>query len=128
MKIDIERVVNKPFCGGKHILVVDDDQWMRQFYQRAFGVMGFNNVHASDYAGAVGVMGQRKFEVLLANTDIHDDRVIVLVRRAVADGYSKIILCTGNAFSQDHKEFRIDGIHVISKPLRINELKVVMSE
>ena len=121
-----ENPVALPTGAGELILVVDDEQSVREMISLALTAQNFRAVTAANGAEAVALVQQKSDEISLVLLD--DDMPVMTGRSALPKLRScapslKIILMSGDAQSPA----QTDGVATLNKPFQLEELLQVVS-
>jgi two-component system cell cycle response regulator CpdR len=106
------------------ILIAEDDDSMRHFLVRALQKAGHEVFAVSNGAAALPALGERRFDLLLADIVMPEMDGIELAQRSVAiDPAMRIIFITGfAAVALNQRRAQQTGGKVLSKPFHLREL------
>ncbi len=110
--------------SGKRILIVDDDEEVRNVLHDMLGIEGFQSEVCSDATGAMELLEKGTFNLMITDLGMPGMSGYDLAEY-VRDRYKEIeiVLMTGwgNSFKNDRK--KISGVRaVIAKPFHLNEI------
>ena len=105
------------------ILVVDDEQLVRWFLDRALKKSGHDVVTASTIAEAAERLTTDEIDVLFIDLRMPEGNGIELIRQLdePATGL-KIVVCSAFITPELEDEFKTKGICMLKKPFKIEEL------
>jgi DNA-binding NtrC family response regulator len=105
------------------ILVVDDEQLVRWFMDRALKKGGHEVITAAGADEAIEYINSQTVDLLLVDLRMPEvsgaeliDRVVRLPKRP------KIIVCSAFITPEMETDFTNEGIHVLKKPFKLSEL------
>ena len=103
----------------KKILVVDDEENIRELYKEEFEEMGFAVVTVPDGVQALAKMGADKFDLVTLDMRMPDmDGIETLRKMKEKDGTIPIIICTAyEEYKQDFGSWSSDAYVVKSADL-----------
>lgn len=105
------------------ILVVDDEQLVRWFMERALRHAGHEVITASSIADAYEKLSSQDIDLLIIDLRMPQGNGLEVVKKVV-DSQKKvrIIVCSAFVTSELEEEFKDKGIHVLKKPFKLDEL------
>jgi two-component system response regulator AtoC len=111
------------------VLVVDDEEPLRRLLKKELGRKGFTVEVAADGMGALGVLKDGVFDVLLLDIVMPGIDGIELLDRLKADPASPVIVVlTGRATVETAVEAMKNGAYdYLSKPYKLDELVIVIN-
>jgi len=105
------------------ILVVDDEQLVRWFLDRALKKSGHSVITASGIAEAVEKLHAEKFDMLFVDLRMPEGSGTELIRQLSSLSYElKVIVCSAYITVELEDEFRANGICILKKPFKLDEL------
>ncbi len=107
-----------------HILVVDDDDAVRLMLARLLESQGYLVAQAPDAREARRLLGERTFDLLVADVVMPGESGLSLVEHARHNGANiPVVLVSGYA-ADDPADFanNHDGVHFVPKPFGADEL------
>lgn len=106
-----------------NVLVVDDEQLVRWFLDRALKKNGYDVITASNIADAAEKLRTGKFDLLFVDLRMPEGGGVELIRQLEDDQQRpKIIVCSAFITSELEDEFRSKGIFTLRKPFKLDEL------
>ena len=105
------------------ILVVDDEQLVRWFLDRALRKGGHDVVTASSIAEAAERLKTDEIDVLFLDLRMPEGNGVELIRQLGQPATQmKIIVCSAFITPELEDEFRTKGICILRKPFKLEEL------
>jgi DNA-binding NtrC family response regulator len=105
------------------ILVVDDEQLVRWFLDRALKKSGHEVVTASNIAEASERLSSADFDLVFLDLRMPEGSGAALIRKADALPVKpKVIVCSAFITPEIEEEFKGMGISVLKKPFKLDEL------
>jgi two-component system cell cycle response regulator CpdR len=106
------------------ILIVDDEQFVRDLLAKVLRRRGHDVTLADDAQGALDALGRETFDVLLTDVVMPGLDGFGLLRRVKsADPSMKVIVLTGYARKQSISDFLLFGADdYLTKPFQVHEL------
>lgn len=106
------------------ILVVDDEQLVRWFLDRALRKSGHDVITAAGVSEAWEKLGSEQIDVLFLDLRMPEGNGTELIKKLSANAQRpKIIVCSAFITSELEEELKSDGICVLKKPFKLDELK-----
>ena len=106
-----------------NVLVVDDEQLVRWFLDRALKKSGHDVITASSIAEAAEKLRTGKIDLLFVDLRMPEGGGVELIRQLeIAQQRPKIIVCSAYITSELEDEFRSKGIWTLRKPFKLDEL------
>ncbi len=106
-----------------NVLVVDDEQLVRWFLDRALKKSGHEVTTASNIAEAAEMLSAGKTDLLFVDLRMPDGGGVELIRQIENAGRRlKIIVCSAFITRELEDEFRAKGICTLKKPFKLGEL------
>jgi DNA-binding NtrC family response regulator len=113
--------------GAMKILVVDDEQLVRWFMERALRKTGHDVITASSIADAYEKLGSQDIDLLFIDLRMPEGNGLEVIKKvANSPGKIKVVVCSAFVTSELEEEFRDKGIHVLKKPFKLDELNTVV--
>lgn len=107
------------------VLVVDDEQLVRWFLERALKKWGHEVTSVSNTSDALNQISQHEYDVLF--TDLRmpggDGTVLVKQVRDNPDNKLHIVVCSAFITADMIKDFNKNGIFTLKKPFKLAELE-----
>lgn len=104
------------------ILVVDDEQLVRWFLDRALRKGGHDVVTASSIAEAAEKLKSDGIDLLFLDLRMPEGNGVELIRQLEPAMKLKIIVCSAFVTPELEDEFKAKGICVLKKPFKLEEL------
>lgn len=105
------------------VLVVDDEQLVRWFLDRALKKSGHEVITASNIAEAAEKLKTEKIDLLFVDLRMPDGGGVELIRQIEhVKQRPKIIVCSAFITGELEDEFRSKGICTLKKPFKLDEL------
>ena len=109
---------------AKHVLVVDDEQPIRDFLERALQHAGFSVSLAADGNAALAALNEKHFDLVLTDIVMPDlDGITLSLKIAKDYPDTKIMMMTGYS-NQKERAYNLDFLvdEVVSKPFTLEEI------
>jgi PAS domain S-box-containing protein len=117
-------------AGRKRVLLVDDNDVNRRVQSRMLERLGYRAVSVPSGAGALDLLEDEPFDIILLDYRMPDMDGIETCRRIrqLENGRNVPILAlTGNASEEDYERFREAGMNDrLVKPLRLQDIRVAL--
>lgn len=112
------------------ILVVDDEQLVRWFLERALKKWGHEVVTASTVNEAMKNMGNKGFDVLFTDLRMPEGNGADLLDRLseIASSRPKVVVCSAFITADMAKDFKEKGFLTLKKPFKLSELQDAVSK
>ena len=111
------------------ILVVDDEQLVRWFLDRAFRKSGHEVITASNISEAYGKLDREKVDILFLDLRMPDGNGRELIDKIAGLTLKpKVIVCSAFITPEQEEEFRNKGICILKKPFTLDELNRVVQQ
>ncbi len=109
------------------ILVVDDEQLVRWFLDRALKKSGHEVVVASSIAEASTILNAEKIDIVFLDLKMPEGYGTELIDK-LSDfpRKPKIVVCSAFITSDHEERFRREGIHMLKKPFKLEELNLTL--
>jgi two-component system CheB/CheR fusion protein len=121
--------IQKPHVGA--IMVVEDDQAIRELLEIFLREEGFQIATAADGAGAVAAVSKGKFQpdLILADYNLPDAMNGLQVThqlRAILNRQTPVIILTGDISAQTLREISLQDCAQLNKPMRLADLTALI--
>ncbi|MEJ2324372.1 MAG: response regulator [Nitrospirota bacterium] len=115
---------------GMRILVVDDEQLVRWFLERALKKWGHDVVTASNVDEALGMINGRGFDLLFTDLRMPERGGADLLERLseIKGKQPKVIVCSAFITADMASDFRSRGYLTLKKPFKLSELQDTMRQ
>ena len=111
------------------ILVVDDEQLVRWFLDRALKKTGHEVITASNVSEAYEKINREKVDALFVDLRMPDGNGRELIEKiANLTLKPKVVVCSAFITSEEEEEFRNKGICILKKPFTLDELSRVVQQ
>jgi DNA-binding NtrC family response regulator len=111
------------------ILVVDDEQLVRWFLDRALRKSGHEVMTASSVSEAFQKLEAEKFDMLFLDLRMPEGNGTELLGKLEKlSRKPKVIICSAFITSELEEEFRNKGICTLKKPFKLDELNSAMKQ
>ena len=111
------------------LLVVDDEHLVRWFLERALTKKGYNIVTASSVRDAMEKLSQGHFDLVITDLKMpEEDGTVLIEKLREMPQRPKILVCSAYLKEGQEEEFRKEGIFVLRKPFRMQELDAVLQK
>ena len=111
------------------VLVVDDEQLVRWFLDRALKKSGHDVVTASNIAEAAEKLRTGKIDLLFVDLRMPEGGGVELIRQVEnAQQRPKIIVCSAYITNELEDEFKAKGICTLKKPFKLDELNETLKQ
>ena len=105
------------------ILVVDDEQLVRWFMERALRKSGHEVITASNIAEAYDKLSAEDIDLLFIDLRMPEGNGLEVIKKVVnSPKRIKIVVCSAFVTAELEDEFKDKGIHVLKKPFKLDEL------
>ncbi len=106
------------------VLVVDDEQLVRWFLERALKRWGYDVITVSNVKEAVKNLADDSFDILFTDLKMPEENGAALLQK-VGDLTKpiKIVVCSAFITPEMDKDFRQKGIYSLKKPFKLEELE-----
>jgi len=109
------------------ILVVDDEQLVRWFLDRALKKNGHEVITASNISEAQEKLNREKVDILFVDLRMPDGNGRELIENiARLTTKPRVVVCSAFVTSEHEEEFRNKGICILKKPFTLDELNRVV--
>ena len=112
-----------------NILVVDDEQLVRWFLERALKKWGHEVVSAPSSQDALALLDDKRFDVLFTDLRMPEGNGAQLIKQVceMPNKCSKIVVCSAFITTEMARDFGTKGILTLKKPFKLNELEAVLA-
>ena len=111
------------------ILVVDDEQLVRWFLDRALRKSGHEVITASNISEALKMLGTEKIDMLFVDLRMPEGNGTELIEKmGELTQKPKVIVCSAFITSELEEEFRTKGICTLKKPFKLDELNKAVQQ
>ncbi len=105
------------------ILVVDDEQLVRWFMERALKKGGHEVITAANIPDAYEKLSSQNIDLLFIDLRMPEGNGLEVVKKVANSAKKiKIVVCSAFVTSELEDEFKHKGIHVLKKPFKLDEL------
>jgi DNA-binding NtrC family response regulator len=113
-----------------NILIVDDEQLVRWFLERALLRWGHRVVSVSSTRDALDALGKEDFDLVFTDLRMPEENGQTLIdsMSPMTGRKPKIIVCSAYITADLADNFRVKGISILRKPFKLEELEQVLSE
>jgi DNA-binding NtrC family response regulator len=106
-----------------NVLVVDDEQLVRWFLERALKKWGHEVTTASSSQDALELLKGNGFDVLFTDLRMPGEKGTSLIEKVGDKPDPKIVVCSAFVTAELTEEFKNKGILTIKKPFKLSELE-----
>lgn len=105
------------------ILLLEDEQMLRELYQTILASKGYEVCCAATVAQALDVLKQQSFDIMISDAGLPDGDPSVAINLFRKTGVEPVIVCSGHVESKElinnlsHNEY-----HFLQKPFSVNKL------
>jgi DNA-binding NtrC family response regulator len=111
------------------MLVVDDEQLVRWFLDRALSKNGHEVVIASSVSEAFEKLGKEKFDILFVDLRMPEGNGTELIAKVgTLTVKPKVVVCSAFISSELEEEFKNKGILTLKKPFKLDELNAIVQK
>jgi two-component system, NtrC family, response regulator PilR len=105
------------------VLVVDDEELVRWFLERALRKSGYEVVTAANISDASAKLESDKIDILILDLRMPGGSGMELIRKMEGVVQQpKMVVCSAFITPELEQEFRKKGIGILRKPFKIDEL------
>ncbi len=105
------------------ILVVDDEQLVRWFMERALRKGGHEVFTVSTVAEAYKTLAAQDIDLLFIDLRMPEGNGLEVIKKVASSPRKiKVVVCSAFITSELEDEFKYQGIHVLKKPFKLDEL------
>lgn len=109
------------------VLVVDDEQLVRWFLERALRKWGYNVITASNVKEAVTTLKEKKVDILFTDLKMPEENGAMLLQKVGDLAKSlKVIVCSAFITPEMDKDFKQKGVSTLKKPFTLEELETIL--
>ncbi|MDA8091871.1 MAG: response regulator [Nitrospiraceae bacterium] len=115
------------------ILIVDDEQLVRWFLERALTRRGHDIVSVSNGLEAVEALTASDFDLMFTDLRMPEENGTTLIEKVseITNARDKkpprIVVCSAYVTSEMVENYQNDGIKVLRKPFKLEELEHILS-
>lgn len=111
------------------VLVVDDEQLVRWFLDRALRKSGHEVLTASNISDAAKKLDSEKIDMLFIDLRMPEGNGTELIQKVHSLAQKpKIIVCSAYITVEHEAEFRDKGICILKKPFKLDELNATLKK
>jgi len=114
-----------------NILIVDDEQLVRWFLERALIRWGHKVISVSSAREAVTALQEEEIDLMFTDLRMPEENGAILVNKLSEIATRKkpeVIICSAYITNEMAESFKKKGIKVLRKPFKLEELEVVLSQ
>lgn len=113
-----------------NVLVVDDEQLVRWFLERALKKWGHEVVSVSNNKEAMEQISSEKFDVLFIDLRMPEGNGSILLDKVgeLAHFPERIVVCSAFITGEMMQDFNQKGILTLKKPFKLAELENILSK
>jgi len=105
------------------ILVVDDEQLVRWFMERALRKGGHEVITASNISEAYEKLSAEQVDILFIDLRMPEGNGLEVIKRVVnSPKRPRVVVCSAFVTAELEDEFKDKGIFVLRKPFKLDEL------
>ncbi len=109
------------------ILVVDDEQLVRWFMERALRKSGHEVISVSNVADAFERLASQDIDLLFIDLRMPKGSGMEVVKKVAGSSRNtKIVVCSAFVTAELEDELKSNGVHVLKKPFKLDELVAVV--
>ncbi len=106
------------------VLVVDDEQLVRWFLQRALTKKGYDVTVVSSTQEAELLLQNENYDLIISDLRMPTGDGAPFINRLVESGtHPPIIACSAYITPELDKDFRLKGVYTLKKPFKLSELE-----
>lgn len=106
------------------VLVVDDEQLVRWFLERALKRWGYEVTTVSNVKEAVKSLTNYNFDILFTDLKMPEENGAILLQKVGDLTESiKVVICSAFITPEMDKDFRQKGFYSLKKPFKLEELE-----
>ena len=110
------------------ILIVDDEQLVRWFLERALRKWGHDVISASGIREAFSLLDNNKFDVVFTDLRMPEGNGAHLIEKVCElTNDTKVVVCSAFITSEMAEDFRARGVLTLKKPFKLSELENVLN-
>ncbi len=111
------------------VLVVDDEQLVRWFLERALKKWGFDVVSVSNTRDAFTQLEKNSFDVLITDLRMPEGNGTELLNRVreMTNSPKNVVVCSAFITTDMSNDFKEKGIFTLKKPFKLAELEKTLS-
>jgi DNA-binding NtrC family response regulator len=106
------------------VLVVDDEQLVRWFLERALKRWGYEVITVSNVREAIKTLSNNNFDILFTDLRMPEENGALLLQK-VSDltESPKVVVCSAFITPEMDKDFKLKGFYSLKKPFKLEELE-----
>ena len=109
------------------ILIVDDEQLVRWFLERALQKWGHDVLSAPNVSEAIELLGREKFDILFTDLRMPEGNGTHIISRvSELTDKMKVVVCSAFVTPEMAEDFKAQGIITLKKPFKLAELEDVL--
>lgn len=111
------------------ILIVDDEQLVRWFLERALKTLGYEVITAPNVRDAIKKLTDDNIDILFTDLKMPEENGAVLLQKlSVLTRPPKTVVCSAFITPDMEADFKRKGIYTLKKPFKLDELGSVLKE
>ncbi|RMG03577.1 MAG: response regulator [Nitrospirae bacterium] len=111
------------------VLVVDDEQLVRWFMERALLKKGFTVKCTHSVDTALEILGAEEFDAVFTDLKMPEENGAVLVNKLRDFTHPPVtVVCSAYITEELEKQFRAMGVFTLKKPFKLKELEETLNE
>jgi DNA-binding NtrC family response regulator len=111
------------------ILIVDDEQLVRWFLERALGKKGHEVILVSNISDAEELLKKEKFDILFTDLKMPEGNGALLIQKVNEMSHiPKIVVCSAYITPEMERDFKDKGILTLKKPFKLAELEETLKK
>jgi len=110
------------------ILIVDDEQLVRWFLERALRKWGHDVISASGIKEALSLLEAKKFDVVFTDLRMPEGNGAYIIDKVCElTNDTKIVVCSAFITSEMAEDFKSRGVFILKKPFKLAELENILN-
>ncbi len=111
------------------VLVVDDEQLVRWFMERALKRKGHDVTVVSSIHEAEALLGNNDYDLVITDLKMPEGNGAILIEKLCEKtNRPDIIVCSAYITPELDREFKYKGIYTLKKPFKLSELEDTLSK
>lgn len=112
----------------KKILIVDDEQLVRWFLERALKKWGYEVITASNVKEALKKLTDHNVDILITDLKMPEENGAVLLQKVgdLTKSSLRVVVCSAFITPEMDKNFKQKGICSLKKPFKLTELENIL--
>jgi len=107
-----------------NLLVVDDECLVRWFMQRVLSKRGFKITVVSSVKEALHEINNTRYDLVITDLKMpKEDGTVLIEKLQQMEQSPKILVCSAYLKQEEEQRFKQQGIAVLKKPFKIQELE-----